>query len=262
MRTLAAGNRKLLLVLNPQRWPTKLSLQTHPLAPLPSTTVKEAVGGPEHGGGGRTRFRPAWPCFRTCPPSRNWDSGLELPGRRGGTVSVRRSLVGALALAGLLALISALALAGLLLGAGATPRRRRAARRRAKRRLIPTLRCRQHVTMIGATPGNAPRGGDVGSGRDRALRTVLVATCTRRRSGWSLGTGNCSGRAGRLQARDEPARRPDDPARRRRAGRHPPAGRRRLDRSACSCASRAAPSRKLRPCRSKAKRRSPAKNRC
>ena len=52
--TLAAGERKLLLRLNPHEWPTKLSLQTHPLAPLPTTTVKEAVGGPEHGGAGST----------------------------------------------------------------------------------------------------------------------------------------------------------------------------------------------------------------
>jgi hypothetical protein len=52
MRTFAAGERRLLLALNRREWPTKLSLQTHALAPLPSTTVKEAVGGPEHGGGG------------------------------------------------------------------------------------------------------------------------------------------------------------------------------------------------------------------
>jgi len=52
MRTFAAGNRKLLLRLNRREWPTKLSLQTHALAPLPSTTVKETEGGPEHGGGG------------------------------------------------------------------------------------------------------------------------------------------------------------------------------------------------------------------
>ncbi len=52
MRTLAAGNRRLLLRLNPHEWPTKLSLQTHALAPLPATTVKEAVGGPEHGSSG------------------------------------------------------------------------------------------------------------------------------------------------------------------------------------------------------------------
>jgi hypothetical protein len=34
-RTLKAGNRSLLLALNPRRWPTKLSLQTRALAPLP-----------------------------------------------------------------------------------------------------------------------------------------------------------------------------------------------------------------------------------
>ena len=50
MHTFAAGDRKLLLRLNRREWPTKLSLQTHALAPLPSTTVKEAIGGPEHGG--------------------------------------------------------------------------------------------------------------------------------------------------------------------------------------------------------------------
>jgi hypothetical protein len=52
MRTFQAGNRRLRLRLNRHRWPTKLSLQTHALAPLPSTTVKETVGGPEHGGNG------------------------------------------------------------------------------------------------------------------------------------------------------------------------------------------------------------------
>jgi hypothetical protein len=35
-RTLAAGNRRLLLHLNPKRWPTKLGLQTHALAKLPT----------------------------------------------------------------------------------------------------------------------------------------------------------------------------------------------------------------------------------
>ncbi len=52
MHTFAAGYRKLLLRLNPREWPTKLSLQTHALAPLPTTTVKATVGGPEHGGAG------------------------------------------------------------------------------------------------------------------------------------------------------------------------------------------------------------------
>jgi hypothetical protein len=52
MRTLAAGNRKLLLRLNPKEWPTKLSFETHALAPLPTTTTKETQGGPEHSGKG------------------------------------------------------------------------------------------------------------------------------------------------------------------------------------------------------------------
>jgi len=41
-RTLAAGNRKLELRLNPRRWPTKLTLQSHPLAPLPTASTKAA----------------------------------------------------------------------------------------------------------------------------------------------------------------------------------------------------------------------------
>jgi hypothetical protein len=44
-RALAAGNRKLLLRLNPHRWPTKLELKTHALAPLP--TVSAAAGATE-----------------------------------------------------------------------------------------------------------------------------------------------------------------------------------------------------------------------
>jgi hypothetical protein len=35
-KTLGAGSRKLLLRLNPKKWPTKLDLQTHALAPLPT----------------------------------------------------------------------------------------------------------------------------------------------------------------------------------------------------------------------------------
>jgi hypothetical protein len=50
--TFAAGARKLLLRLNPHEWPTKLSLQTHALAPLPTTTVKASAGGPEHASNG------------------------------------------------------------------------------------------------------------------------------------------------------------------------------------------------------------------
>lgn len=45
MRTLAAGNRRLLLRLDPRSWPTKLQLQTHALAPLP--TVASTGAGTE-----------------------------------------------------------------------------------------------------------------------------------------------------------------------------------------------------------------------
>jgi hypothetical protein len=40
--TLAAGRRRLLLRLSARHWPTKLTLQTHPLAPLPTVLA----GGP------------------------------------------------------------------------------------------------------------------------------------------------------------------------------------------------------------------------
>jgi hypothetical protein len=40
LRTLAEGNRKLLLPLDRRRWPTKLDLQTHALAPLPLVSTR------------------------------------------------------------------------------------------------------------------------------------------------------------------------------------------------------------------------------
>jgi len=43
-RTLGAGNRSLLLRLDPHRWPTKLSLQTHALAPLPDAPSGGSTG--------------------------------------------------------------------------------------------------------------------------------------------------------------------------------------------------------------------------
>jgi hypothetical protein len=42
VRTFAAGDRKLLLTLNRRKWPTKLDLQTHALAPLPTTSTRGA----------------------------------------------------------------------------------------------------------------------------------------------------------------------------------------------------------------------------
>jgi hypothetical protein len=40
MRTLAAGNHRLLLALKRRSWPTKLDLQTHALARLPTTSTR------------------------------------------------------------------------------------------------------------------------------------------------------------------------------------------------------------------------------
>jgi hypothetical protein len=44
MRTLTAGNRRLLLGLRRGAWPTKLQLQTHALAPLPTVESTAAPG--------------------------------------------------------------------------------------------------------------------------------------------------------------------------------------------------------------------------
>ncbi len=41
-RTLKAGNRSLQLRLDPKRWPTKLQLQSDPLAPLPTVSLNES----------------------------------------------------------------------------------------------------------------------------------------------------------------------------------------------------------------------------
>jgi hypothetical protein len=50
-KTLLAGNRHLLLDLDPRRWPTKLNLQTHALAPLPTVPADEAESEGASGGG-------------------------------------------------------------------------------------------------------------------------------------------------------------------------------------------------------------------
>jgi hypothetical protein len=41
-RTLGHGRHKLMLRLDPRRWPTKLALETHALAPLPTVSSREA----------------------------------------------------------------------------------------------------------------------------------------------------------------------------------------------------------------------------
>jgi hypothetical protein len=43
--TFAAGSRKIMLRLDPRRWPTKLDLQTHPLAPLPTVSTNSSTIG-------------------------------------------------------------------------------------------------------------------------------------------------------------------------------------------------------------------------
>ena len=45
LQVLAAGDHRLRLKLNVKRWPTKLDLQTHALAPLPTTTTRESNTG-------------------------------------------------------------------------------------------------------------------------------------------------------------------------------------------------------------------------
>lgn len=49
-RTLMAGDHRLLLRLDPRSWPTKLSLQTHALAPLPTVSAGGS-GSPAPGSG-------------------------------------------------------------------------------------------------------------------------------------------------------------------------------------------------------------------
>ena len=41
-RTLEAGKRRLLLHLNIHKWPTKLELRSHPLAPLPTVAPSKS----------------------------------------------------------------------------------------------------------------------------------------------------------------------------------------------------------------------------
>jgi hypothetical protein len=42
MQTLAHGSHHLMLRLDPRRWPTKIQLQTHALAPLPTISTRSS----------------------------------------------------------------------------------------------------------------------------------------------------------------------------------------------------------------------------
>ncbi len=190
-RTLAAGNRKLLLRLNPHDWPTKLSLQTHALAPLPTTTVKEAVGGPEHGGAGSNTVSTGLTVLPHVPSfARIGIPALRLFRKRSGTVPVRPSPCGALLLASLLALAVVLALTGVLPGPGATSRA--AAQPGSGETVAQTddsVPARER-DMIGSSPAEAPGEtwgiGEVGSDRTRIPAGIVRYTTA---GGWSLAPG-------------------------------------------------------------------------
>lgn len=64
MRTLARGNRKLLLALNRRRWPTALKLETHALEPLPLVSTR--LPGNDTVGTGFARL-PGVPAFGASP---------------------------------------------------------------------------------------------------------------------------------------------------------------------------------------------------
>ena len=79
MRTLAAGNRTLLLRLDRTLWPTNLALRSHALAPLP--TVSAAARGNEH-----RSHRPGGAPAYDLPVREAWDRSVETRSRheRGG----------------------------------------------------------------------------------------------------------------------------------------------------------------------------------
>ena len=64
-QVLAAGTHKLMLHLDPKRWPTKLHLEEHPLAPLPTTTRE---------GGGNTNTIGTSELAPQAPAAPSWSS--------------------------------------------------------------------------------------------------------------------------------------------------------------------------------------------
>lgn len=64
-RTMAAGNRKLTLRLNPRRWPTKLDLQTHALGALPTSSLQ---------GAGNTTVGTGFHVLPQAPGAHAWES--------------------------------------------------------------------------------------------------------------------------------------------------------------------------------------------
>ncbi len=195
MRTLAAGNRKLLLRAQPQ------AVADEAVAADPRARPAAEHDRQRSGGRAGTRGRGLEHGFDR--PDRSsagahfrgtGKTALSSTGKRPGTVSVRPSLVGALALAGLLALIGALALAGALPGPGATSR---AAAQPAAVEPTPQTDASvpaSDVTMIGATPNEAGAPGPdetwgVGgekSGAGTEAKTIAVLVRYAGGSGWTL----------------------------------------------------------------------------
>lgn len=66
-RTFTAGTHSLLLRLDPRRWPTKLDLQTHALAPLPNASAESSSGSGPGTGPNTVTTSAAFPNMRAAP---------------------------------------------------------------------------------------------------------------------------------------------------------------------------------------------------
>jgi hypothetical protein len=180
MRTFVRGRRKLLLRLDPRRWPTKLQLQTHALAPLPTVTPSVSQSGTVG-----TAFV-ALPRESLLPPP----GVAALSARYKGARRARRRALGVLALAAGVAM----ALAGIASSPNGAPH---AAAQSALGEPTPQTDNSvpvPNMTMIGASPAEAP-GETWGVGEPNEgtgeFPSVLVRYTTE--TGWTLGPGFLDG---------------------------------------------------------------------
>ncbi len=190
MRTLKAGERRLLLRLNRAQWPTALALQTHALARLPSAPAGSAEGGGGGPGPGLEHGQHGLLRAATCPGPL---IGIGTAALRHPRLHRRRRLsrplrsVCIVALAGLLALV----LTGVLSGAGTVAHAGAQGATEVTPQTDASLPARD-VTMIGATPQEAGAPGanetwGVGTPGDSSAGggPLLVRYTTE--GGWSLG---------------------------------------------------------------------------
>ena len=188
-RTLAAGNRRLLLRLDPHRWPTKLGLRTHALAKLPTVRSGGGGAGPRAGpkslgstGEGRRPRRTAWDCVREARAGagRRGSQAPRALGRRSHALGARHGKRGRARGHGL---ERAARIGRRLAGRGpvrcavgsahSSDRRFSACERRDDDRRNPL--------------GSAGHAGDLGSRRGAARPRCSCATPGRREGQWSLG---------------------------------------------------------------------------